>query len=167
MDLSKPMLAFIYRSAPVQRETVNASAQTIPSALYGFGGNDTFTGGSGNDWLVGGAGNDVLTGGMGADVLTGGLGNDTYSYASTAEAAAGENIAEATSGGNADTIRTTATADLSALTVNSSSDLEWLGTDEGIEQILIASGSTATFSGDQLNGNTIAINESPVGRPIS
>ena len=143
-------------------DTVNASTQTIPSALYGFDGNDTLTGGSDNDWLVGGAGNDVLIGGMGADVLTGGLGNDTFIYASTEEAAAGENIVEATSGGTADTIRTTATADLSALTVNSSSDLEGSGTDEGIERILIECGSTATFSGDQLTGNTMAINESGV-----
>ncbi len=36
------------------------------AALYGFGGNDTLSGGSGNDTLVGGTGNDSLTGGTGA-----------------------------------------------------------------------------------------------------
>src|SRR5206468_1075034 len=69
---------------------------------------------------------------------------------------------ETTSGGT-DTIRTTATADLSALTVNGAADLQGAGASEGIEQILIAGGTTATFSGAQLTGNTIAINESVAG----
>src|SRR5204863_7680015 len=103
---------------------------------------------------TGGTGADTLVGGLGADTLAGGTGNDTYSYASTAEAA-GDNIVEATNGG-IDTIRTTATADLSALTVNGSADLEGAGVDQGIEQILIQAATTATFSGAQLTGNTIA-----------
>ena len=35
--------------------------------LYGWGGNDTLTGGDGMDWIDGGAGADILTGGAGTD----------------------------------------------------------------------------------------------------
>ncbi len=47
------------------------------AALYGFGGDDTLTGGSGNDTMLGGDGNDTMTGGDGNDTLTGGDGNNT------------------------------------------------------------------------------------------
>ncbi len=50
------------------------------AALYGFGGNDTLSGGSGNDTLVGGMGNDSLTGGAGVDLLDGGEGNDNFAF---------------------------------------------------------------------------------------
>ncbi|WP_349628829.1 VCBS domain-containing protein [Bradyrhizobium sp. AUGA SZCCT0177] len=122
----------------------------------------TINGAGGAENITGTSLADNISGGAGADTLTGGAGNDTYSYASTGEAAAGENIVEAINGGT-DTIRTTATADLSALTVNGSADLQGAGASQGIEQILIASGTTATFSGAQLNGNTIAVNESAAG----
>lgn len=84
---------------------------------------------------------------------------NTYSYAGTIPVT---NIVEGVNGG-VDTVRTTATADLSALTVNGAADLEGAGADEGIEQIIIASGTPATFNGAQLSGNTIAINESAAG----
>jgi hypothetical protein len=45
--------------------------------IYGFGGNDTITGGTMRDYLDGGDGNDTLAGGGGPDVLTGGIGVDT------------------------------------------------------------------------------------------
>jgi Ca2+-binding RTX toxin-like protein len=48
------------------------------------------------------------------------------------------------------------------LAVNNVADLNG-GSTTGIDQILIASGTTATFSGAQLTGNTIAINESAAG----
>ena len=123
---------------------------------------DTLNGAGGNDTLSGLVGADTLSGGAGADVLNGGLGNDFYLYASTAQAAAGENIVEA-SGGGIDTLHTTATASLVGLTVNGSADLEGADTDEGIEQILIQAGTTATFSGAQLSGNDIAVNEFAAG----
>jgi Ca2+-binding RTX toxin-like protein len=123
----------------------------------------TINGAAGNENITGTSIADIIVGGEGADVLAGGTGNDTYKYASSEEAAAGENIVEATGGGSADTIRTTATADLSALTVNGSADLEGAGSDQGIEQILIQAGSTATFIGGQLTGNSIIINESADG----
>lgn len=82
-----------------------------------------------------------------------------YSYAGTVS---GVNIIEAVNGG-IDTIRTTDNVDLSALTVNGAANLKGSGADEGIERILIATGTTATFNGAQLSGNTIAINESTAG----
>src|SRR5262249_20685046 len=130
--------------------------------LSGGDGNDLLIGGGDNDQLVGGNGDDWLFGGSGADSLTGGTGNDTYIYAAGSDALLGENIVEATNGGT-DTIRTLATGIYSDLKVNGSADLEGAGTDEGVEQILIQSGTTATFSGAQLTGNSIAINESAAG----
>ncbi len=66
---------------------------TEPLLAFGYGGDDSLTGGSGNDTLRGGAGddtlgsfgsagndvagNDVFYGGAGNDYLLGGLGNDT------------------------------------------------------------------------------------------
>jgi T1SS-143 domain-containing protein len=61
---------------------------------YGFGGNDTLTGGSAADFLFGGDGTDTITGGGGADLLDGGAGNDrleggagsdTYTFAFTGD----------------------------------------------------------------------------------
>ena len=131
--------------------------------IDGGDGDDVIFGQEGNDQITGGVGADMIDGGSGVDVLTGGTGNDTYSYASTAEVT-GDNIVEAASGGT-DTIRTTATANLIALTVNGAADLEGASSIR-IEQILIQSGSTATFSGAQLTGNTIAINELAAAPPI-
>ena len=69
---------------------------TSPNAMYGFGGNDTLTGGSAADSIFGGSGDDNIVGGGGADRLIGGSGNDTITYETgatihgdTASAAAG------------------------------------------------------------------------------
>ncbi len=57
---------------------LNASAtdagfnSNLAVAFYGFGGNDTLTGGSLADYLDGGTGNDSLSGGAGNDTLAGG-----------------------------------------------------------------------------------------------
>lgn len=40
---------------------------------FGYGGNDTMTGGLGGDWLDGGDGDDFLHGGSGNDTLIGHL----------------------------------------------------------------------------------------------
>jgi Ca2+-binding RTX toxin-like protein len=45
--------------------------------FFGYGGNDTITGGTGSDTLMGGEGKDRLSGGEGNDVLLGEEGNDT------------------------------------------------------------------------------------------
>jgi Ca2+-binding RTX toxin-like protein len=49
---------------------------TIPSSIYGYGGNDVLRGGSGNDLLFGFGGNDQLYGGNGNDELQGGAAHD-------------------------------------------------------------------------------------------
>ena len=107
---------------------LNYNGTTAADVVSGTSEDDTLNGNGGNDTLSGLAGNDTINGGAGADVLAGGLGNDTYSYASTAEAAAGENIVEAI-GGGIDTLRTTATASLIALTVNGTADFKGAGTE--------------------------------------
>lgn len=49
---------------------------SVAVKLYGYGGNDSITGGSGNDSIDGGAGNDTMVGGSG---------NDTYVVNSTSD----------------------------------------------------------------------------------
>jgi Ca2+-binding RTX toxin-like protein len=49
----------------------------VTATIWGFGGNDTLTGGFNNDLLYGGAGDDLLNGGLGNDFLNGGDGNDS------------------------------------------------------------------------------------------
>jgi len=51
---------------------------TEPLLAFGFGGDDTISGGSGNDILSGGAGNDILYGGAGNDTIRGGAGADIF-----------------------------------------------------------------------------------------
>ncbi|MCL7466749.1 nidogen-like domain-containing protein, partial [Phaeovulum sp. NW3] len=141
--------------------TINASSQingAVDLTLTGSTGADSITGGSGDDNVSGGSDNDTITGGDGADVLTGGLGNDVFVYAATAQVST-DNIVEATNGGT-DRIVATAGVDFSGLTVNGSADLEGAGADEGIEQIVLEGQTNSTFTGSQLTGNTIAINES-------
>ncbi len=58
-------------------DTFDASGNSTATALYGFGGNDTLTGGSANDMIVGGLGNDTLTGGGGVDTFIIDGGTDT------------------------------------------------------------------------------------------
>src|SRR5262249_23353949 len=50
------------------------------NAMYGFGGDDTLTGGTAADFMFGGANNDTIVGGGGADTLIGDTGNDTITY---------------------------------------------------------------------------------------
>ena len=51
-------------------------ASDYDSLIYGYGGNDSLSGGAGNDTLYGGDGNDYLSGGAGDDILDGGAGDD-------------------------------------------------------------------------------------------
>ncbi|MBU2993678.1 Hint domain-containing protein [Octadecabacter sp. 1_MG-2023] len=69
-------------------DTIDASADSLGTKVYTFGGDDSFIGGSGadrvyledgDDSAVGGAGNDALYGGDGSDTLSGGAGDDTLS----------------------------------------------------------------------------------------
>jgi Ca2+-binding RTX toxin-like protein len=50
-------------------DNLNGAATTNDQVIYGFGGNDTLTGGSGNDWISGGAGADTVVAGAGDDII--------------------------------------------------------------------------------------------------
>ncbi|MFL6726999.1 MAG: VCBS domain-containing protein [Sphingomicrobium sp.] len=56
---------------------VMTGSGSTPTAMYGFNGNDTLTGGTGADWLFGGNGNDTLVGAQNDVLLDGGVGTDT------------------------------------------------------------------------------------------
>jgi Ca2+-binding RTX toxin-like protein len=61
-----------------------ASGSSLPSTVYGEGGDDSIESGSigtGDDYFDGGPGNDSLSGGKGNDILIGGPGNDQISGA--------------------------------------------------------------------------------------
>jgi Ca2+-binding RTX toxin-like protein len=73
----------------------NAPLANGPNAMYGFGGNDTLTGGDDNDFLFGGTGNDILDGGKGNDTMQGGMGDDVYFFDSNIDSII-ENAGEGT-----------------------------------------------------------------------
>ncbi|HEY9296080.1 MAG TPA: calcium-binding protein, partial [Phormidium sp.] len=56
---------------------LSAAGSFVQTYIWGFGGNDTLTGGFDNDILDGGTGDDWLNGGLGNDSLKGSIGNDT------------------------------------------------------------------------------------------
>jgi len=58
-------------------DTINATADTVGTTIYGNGGADSIIGGAGANTLDGGAGNDTITGGAGADQIWGGAGSDS------------------------------------------------------------------------------------------
>jgi len=60
-------------------DTFNAAGVTTFATLYGYGGNDTMTGGAFDDVFYGGTGNDTMTGNAGNDrfVFETGWGSDT------------------------------------------------------------------------------------------
>jgi Ca2+-binding RTX toxin-like protein len=146
--------------------TVDGNAKTVSLSLTGADGigsdltggskADTLTGGTGDDVLVGNAGDDVIsggdgndniTGGAGADTMTGGDGDDTYVFASAAHVVAGESIVEAASGGT-DIVDVNATVDFTNMAASSFDEIDTLD---------IADSITATFTADQLTGETIEI----------
>jgi len=113
----------------------------------------TATGHNGADTITTGSGNDIIEGDDGADVLTGGAGDDTYVYRQDADLAVGESITEGLGGGT-DTIRTYGSVSFALL---SSTSLD------NVEQVLLQSGSTATFTGAHLTGKSIVVNETSEG----
>jgi len=138
--------------------TGTGAADVINMAGYA-GGALTINGGADADTIVGTANGDTITGGAGADSMTGGAGNDTYIFA--ASITAGDDIVEAAAGGT-DTITTAAAGGTVSFV-----GLEYGGTADAalteIEQIVIDAGQTATFSGTQLTGLSININEDDTG----
>ena len=65
-------------------DTLVGDGDTIAASFYGFGGDDSITGGVSGDVLAGGNGNDTLTGGADNDSLTGGTGRDDFVFAAAA-----------------------------------------------------------------------------------
>ena len=61
-------------------DNLNGAGNTVNTFLYGWGGNDTLTGGWADDYIAGGDGNDILTGGAGNDTLIGEAGVNFYAY---------------------------------------------------------------------------------------
>ena len=114
-------------------------------------GAQAIIGGAGKDSIVGGSGTDEITSGAGADTINGGAGNDTFLF-NTSDAASGETIND--SNGTADTIKVLTSTDFSLLNTTGTTTLSAMG----IEQILITSGQTATFTGAQLTGQGINVN---------
>ena len=114
--------------------TATAPNPTTPNAMYGFGGVDTFTGGTGADTFVGGGG---------ADSLSGGAGNDIF-YLANGDFASGESI---DGGADSDAIVLT-----NATTVNFTN-----GAVSNVEALTGSSGNdTVTMSANQWAGfNTI------------
>jgi len=129
-------------------DTINAGGGA--NFVIGMAGNDSITAGSGVDDLDGGAGNDTITGGDGADNLIGGAGNDVFNFA-TGEGGDADYI---DAGAGTDTIVTSASIDFSAVLTADGT----LKTGGGIDQIVLAAGSTGTFLGSQLTGQAIAFN---------
>ncbi|MBK8176445.1 MAG: calcium-binding protein [Rhodospirillales bacterium] len=134
----------------------------IKNVIYGYGGNDSFTGFSnrdvffggngddsllgmaGNDLLKGDAGNDTLDGGTGSDQMVGGTGDDLFIVDST-----GDTVNEA-SGGGTDTVQSSISYTLSTylenLTLTGASNLR--GTGNSLDNII-----TANTGNDSLVGN--------------
>jgi Ca2+-binding RTX toxin-like protein len=123
------------------------------SSISGGGGVDTIVGAAGTDVLDGGAGSDIITGAGGSDTLVGGTGNDTFIF-NTGDVVSGETLVDHTdnTGSTADTIKVVTSTDFTDLTTAT------ILTAGKVEQILITSGQTATFTGAQLTGQAINVN---------
>jgi len=140
--------------------TLQGTAADNEINMAGYaGGALTIEGGNGADTITGTSNADTITGGAGDDIMTGGAGNDTYIFAG--DITAGDDIVEAAAGGT-DTISTSAAGGNVSFV-----GLEYGGTADAalteIEQVLIDAGTIATFSGTQLTGLAININEDDTG----
>src|SRR5206468_716558 len=96
--------------------TAAAPLPTASNAMYGFGGDDTLTGGTAADSIFGGANNDTIVGGGGADTLIGDAGNDTITY-ETGATIHGD-AASAAAGTDSDTLVLTQAVNINLSLVN-------------------------------------------------
>lgn len=122
------------------------------ATIYGYGGNDTLTGGNANDELFGGGGNDLLKGGKGSDRLSGqggadkihaGAGNDRVWGGSGNDSIYGDQGKDRLRGG----------AGSDSLNGGSHNDLIW--GEAGKDRLLGKGGNDVLRGGqhnDQLNG---------------
>ena len=88
--------------------------------------------------------------GAGADTLTGGAGADVYQF--NADAESGETIVETAEAGVTDVVAVVTTTDFSAVAASSFDEIEEIFVNSGGAQ-----DTTATFTGAQLTGETIAL----------
>jgi Ca2+-binding RTX toxin-like protein len=146
-DVTGTSLADTITASAAGTVTINGGAGS--DTITGGGESDVINGGTDNDSITGGGGSDTITGGAGSDAMSGGAGDDVYVFTGTADIGAGDSITEAATSGT-DTL--SVTLDTNFTTVSA------LGLTNDVEQILIASGSTATFAGAQLDGLTMEVN---------
>jgi len=99
--------------------------------------------------ITGSSSADTITGGDGADTLTGAAGDDFFFF-NTSDVDANETI---TGGDGNDTFRIVTTTDFTNLATTT------LLTAGGVERIQITGGQQATFTGAQLTGQAISVNE--------
>ena len=106
----------------------------------------------GDDIIVAGTQNDIIDGGDGADNLTGGAGDDIYLF-DTGDVDGNESITENVGEGT-DVIKLSSTTDFTSMTVASFDE---------IEAINLGNNRFGTFTGAQLNGETIDLQETGTG----
>ena len=112
---------------------------------------NTVVNGDINFVINGGSGADSITGGAGADTISGGAGNNVYYY-NTGDAPTGESI---TGGANTDTLIVTTSTTFVGATFGAAGTVL---TSASVDNIVITSGQTATFTGAQLTGQAINVN---------
>lgn len=119
-------------TAPVAAADLTLQGTTAGDVLAGGAGNDSLSGLAGADKLFGLAGNDVLDGGAGVDLLDGGEGSDLYLVQLANDHGKAEFKDSGTQG--LDEVRFAAT---------SASTLTLYSGDNGIERVVIGTGSAA------------------------
>jgi Ca2+-binding RTX toxin-like protein len=120
-------------------------------AINASDGPTTIVGGSGDDTITGGSGSDTITGGAGSDDLTGGSGDDTFVFAS-GDVAVGETLTDSAGTTTLSTAGSTGDVDFTALDSGDSALSD-------VDRVLIEDGESATFTGAQLDGQSIAVND--------
>jgi Ca2+-binding RTX toxin-like protein len=115
----------------------------------------TIADGDVNFVITGGTGADTITAGNGADTISGGDGADVLQY-NTGNAPAGESI---TGGAGTDILQVIT----STTFVNAAFGTGTVLTNAAVEDIVITTGQTATFTAAQLTGQAISFNASAAG----
>jgi Ca2+-binding RTX toxin-like protein len=139
-------------------ETKGDTIKNFENALVGDG-NNTLIGDAGSNVLVGGAGNDTLDGGGGGDLLAGGAGNDTYIVDSDMVLIFDN---AGSSGGGIDTVRSSATfdltiydhvADLENLTLTGTAAIDATG--NALDNVITGNSAANTLQGNEGNDTII------------
>ena len=124
-------------------ETINASAVSVEVNEASL----TLLGNGGADTITGSAFADIIDGGADADTMSGGDYGDTYLF-DTNDVVSGESIFEASNGSGVDTVSVVTTTVFTTMTSASFDE---------IEALTFASGTSGTFTGAQLTGETIVL----------